>query len=162
VIGKAVTSTWILCSNQIKIDHDAVREIQHQIGETKRTWTSTMFINKKTNYFFFVTNPYCAGKLICPSELTDAKPWRHSVHQGALYANSKCLDVALTLTREEKHSKYYREGKTRSPGPQGQHPLPVRFRFRLTHQSCPISVLICNKMSLISQTTPESNPCFTN
>jgi len=72
------------------------------------------------------------------------------------------LNVALTLTREEKHSKYYREGKTRSPGPQGQHPLPVRFRFRLTHQSCPISVLICNKMSLISQTTPESNPCFTN
>jgi len=32
-----------------------------------------VFINKKTNYFF-VTNPYCAGKHISPSELTDAKP----------------------------------------------------------------------------------------
>lgn len=76
---------------------------------------------------------------------------------GKIYAN---FNSALTLTGEEKHSEYYREGKTRSPGPQGQHPLPVRFRFRLTHQSCPISILIYNQKSLISQTTPDSNPHF--
>lgn len=32
----------------------------------------------------------------------------------------------------------YREGNTLNPGPQGQQLPVVLFRFRLTHQSCPI------------------------
>jgi hypothetical protein len=123
----------------------------------RRTETNTKFYNplKIRQCTRFPCQPLLCRQMSLHPGCLHAKGKTSFGTNGHVYATS---NIGSTFTREEKHSKYYREGKTRSPGPQGQHPLPVRFRFCLTHQSCPISVLICNQLSLTSQNTPNTKP----
>lgn len=41
--------------------------------------------------------------------------------------------------------RVYREGWTRSPGPQGQHEFPATLLFFLTHQSCPMAAALLDR-----------------